>query len=234
MRRSFALVLDFVVATIAWPAILLGGDEADSPPLLTISANRFGSTFELMTIDVHGQNAELVLPDHCAAENPCWSPDVRKIAYRSKKSGQLQLYLYDFDRGEETNLTQTFSGEHEPTWSPDGQSLYFVRRTPIGEFGFTSPETGAYATTDPQTSQFRAAALSDPPRDRDRTAAPSIDATGLNLERLASSPGPRRPSLERCAALGSLTDLPKQPPREGTGRGAASAGAVTAAPRPSL
>ena len=31
-----------------------------------------------------------------------------------------------------------------PAWSPDGQALYFVQRTPIGGFAFTSPQTGDY------------------------------------------------------------------------------------------
>jgi tol-pal system beta propeller repeat protein TolB len=126
MRRSLALVLAFVMATATWPVVVLGDEEAESVPLLAVSANRFGSTFELVTIDIHGENAELVLPIRSAAENPCWSPDLRKIAYRSNKSGQLQLYVYDFDRGEETNVTNTASGEHEPTWSPDGKKMLFT------------------------------------------------------------------------------------------------------------
>lgn len=127
MRRSAALMMSLVSAIVAWPVPLLGDDEdASSEPLLTVSANRFGSAYELVTLDVHGENAELVLPTRFAAENPSWSPDGRKIAYRSRKSGQDQLYVYDFDRGEELNFTKTSTRECEPTWSPDGKQMIFT------------------------------------------------------------------------------------------------------------
>jgi Tol biopolymer transport system component len=126
MRRTLALILGFVISTVAGSSVTLADDNLEVEPLLAVSTNRFGPTFELVTIDVHGEHAELVLPFRCEAENPCWSPDLRKIAYRSKKSGQLQLYVYDFDRNEETNVTKTSSGEHEPTWSPDGNKMLFT------------------------------------------------------------------------------------------------------------
>ncbi len=129
MRRSEILIIWLIMAIASHPAVLLSEDEnREGSPLLTVSANRFGSAFELITLDVHGENAKLVLPIRSEAENPCWSPDCRRIAYRSHKSGQFQLYVYDFDADKEVNFTNTSSGEYEPTWAPDGKKMVFTSR----------------------------------------------------------------------------------------------------------
>lgn len=122
MQWSACLALSFA-ALMAMVARADDGEDAESEPLLAVAANRFGAEFELITIDVHGKNAKLSLPFRAPASNPCWSADGRKVAYRSNKSGRHQLYVYDFDRGEETRLTNTTSEEHVPTWSPDGKKL---------------------------------------------------------------------------------------------------------------
>jgi tol-pal system beta propeller repeat protein TolB len=125
--RLAIFVLGLVTVIFTHSMVSFGEDEdQDSLPLMTVSANRFGSAFELITLDVCGENPELVLPFRVAAENPCWSPDSRAIAYRCHKSGEDRLYVYDFDRGEELNFTNTLTRECEPTWSPDGKKMIFT------------------------------------------------------------------------------------------------------------
>lgn len=69
---------------------------------------------------------------------PMFSPDGRYLAYLSDETGWGQLYLHDFASGNRCQLTQ---GEYEHStpawiqgmrmfdWSPDSQSIYFLRNT---------------------------------------------------------------------------------------------------------
>ncbi|HVC99230.1 MAG TPA: hypothetical protein VND64_36535 [Pirellulales bacterium] len=125
MRKILTACFWFVV--VAYPLNLLRADDpAEALPLLTVSANRFGPTFELVTLDIAGQNANLELPYRGEAHDPFWSPDGRKLVYRSGKFGPLQACLFDVDRGEEINLTKSVVNEHQPVWSPDGQKILFT------------------------------------------------------------------------------------------------------------
>jgi Tol biopolymer transport system component len=116
-----------LLAAVACPASFVDADEpAESLPLLTVSANRFGPVFELVTLDISGRNAKLELPDRGEATDPFWSPDGRKLAFRSGRFGPLQACLFDVDRGEVVNLTKTAGNEHQPVWSPDGKRILFT------------------------------------------------------------------------------------------------------------
>lgn len=56
---------------------------------------------------------------------PCWSPDGRRIAFVSNRSGNWDLWSIGVDGGEETQLT-TFEGfDHSPRWSPDGSRIAY-------------------------------------------------------------------------------------------------------------
>jgi hypothetical protein len=105
--RLAIFVLGLVTVIFTHSTVSFGEDEdQDSLPLMTVSANRFGSAFELITLDVRGENPALVLPFRVAAENPCWSPDSRAIAYRCHKSGEEAVAL-----AEARDLAETAAGD---------------------------------------------------------------------------------------------------------------------------
>ena len=67
---------------------------------------------------------------------PQFSPDGRSLVYVSDASGWWQLYLYDIESGEHSQLTNVPAEHGEPAWvqgrrtygfSPDGMGLYFLR-----------------------------------------------------------------------------------------------------------
>ena len=59
-------------------------------------------------------------------EQPRWSPDGRRIAFKSTRGGSFNLYLMDPDGGNVTRLTNHAGNDHDPSWLPDGQSLVFA------------------------------------------------------------------------------------------------------------
>ena len=59
--------------------------------------------------------------------DPLWSPDGRRIAFRSTRDGNPELYVMDSDGSGQRRLTNSPGGESRFAWSPDGRKLAFVR-----------------------------------------------------------------------------------------------------------
>jgi Tol biopolymer transport system component len=68
--------------------------------------------------------------------NPFWSPDGKRIAFESDRTGFMQIFLMDVDG---KNVVQLTDGEADhrfessDPWSPDGSKLLFVERAPSEE-----------------------------------------------------------------------------------------------------
>ncbi len=57
---------------------------------------------------------------------PAWSPDGRKIAFRSTRNGNRDIYVMNADGSGKRNLTRNPAQEGSPSWSPDGRRIAFV------------------------------------------------------------------------------------------------------------
>ena len=57
---------------------------------------------------------------------PAWSPDGKRVAFTSARSGNWELYLIGAAGGKETQLTNNLAVDVAPTWSPDGTQLAFL------------------------------------------------------------------------------------------------------------
>ena len=56
---------------------------------------------------------------------PAWSPDGRWIAYETRVSGQLDLWLIEPDGRVNVPLVTHPRSDESPTWSPDGRQIAF-------------------------------------------------------------------------------------------------------------
>jgi Tol biopolymer transport system component len=57
---------------------------------------------------------------------PAWSPDGRKIAFRSTRNGNRDIYVMNADGSGKRNLTRNAASDSRPSWSPDGRKIAFV------------------------------------------------------------------------------------------------------------
>ena len=64
---------------------------------------------------------------------PRYSPDGRKIAFVSTRSGSRQIWVCDSDGSNAKRLTDAFDAADTPDWSPDGDRIAFMSRTETEE-----------------------------------------------------------------------------------------------------
>jgi Tol biopolymer transport system component len=60
--------------------------------------------------------------------SPAWSPDGRKIAFISNRTGTSEIYVMNADGSGQRRLTRNTASEFAPVWSPDGTKIAFERR----------------------------------------------------------------------------------------------------------
>ena len=118
-----ACVLAPTAAQASWPG--LNGWES-------FSSNRFdtaisGDIFVMPPIGLPQVQLTTARPDDAQS---AWSPDGRRIAFKSRRNGNNELYVMNPDGSDQTRLTNSFRvSEGQPAWSPDGTRLLY-RQTP--------------------------------------------------------------------------------------------------------
>jgi len=118
-----ACVLAPTAAQASWPG--LNGWES-------FSSNRFdtaisGDIFVMPPIGLPQVQLTTARPDDAQS---AWSPDGRRIAFKSRRNGNNELYVMNADGSGQTRLTNSFNvSEGQPAWSPDGTRLLY-RKTP--------------------------------------------------------------------------------------------------------
>jgi TolB protein len=92
----------------------------------TRSASNPNARVRLYTIDLAtGAIASLGTGGEWNDEQPRWSPDGRRVAFKSDRGGSYNLYVMNADGANVVRLTNHAGNDHDPTWAPDGASLVF-------------------------------------------------------------------------------------------------------------
>ena len=98
-----------------------------------IATIRVGSGQKRLAADgVVPINNSLLPYNRLQARDFSWSPDARKIAYVSKRSGQYNIWLVNSDGADDLQLTGNEDAKlflYCPIFSPDGRSIAYTSRT---------------------------------------------------------------------------------------------------------
>ncbi len=62
--------------------------------------------------------------------SPRWSPDGKRLAYLSNRSGKTQIHVRWVDMGQEAKITELEQSPGNIAWSPDGASIAYTARVP--------------------------------------------------------------------------------------------------------
>jgi Tol biopolymer transport system component len=133
--RGAPRALSLIPAAVVALAALSAGTAQAWPGLngyVAYGSNRTGSQF---SDDVYVSPLDVESPIRLTFRppddgQPAWSPDGRRLAFKTVQFGSNNLAVIDADGTGETLLTRTFNiSEGQPAWSPDRTKLLY-RRTP--------------------------------------------------------------------------------------------------------
>jgi Tol biopolymer transport system component len=87
----------------------------------------FGHANDIYTINPDGTGETNVTNDPAYDLQPAWSPDGKKIAFASFRSGNGDIYTINADGTGLLRITSDVASEGDPAWSPDGARIVFTR-----------------------------------------------------------------------------------------------------------
>jgi Tol biopolymer transport system component len=113
--------LNWAAGSVSWPSV------ARSQHRLVYMDNRFDES--LWRLDLRTGEYRMSIASSYTQEIPQYSPDGRRIAFQSNRSGEFAIWTCE-DDGENCQFLTSFGGTPGgcPRWSPDGRWLAFDSR----------------------------------------------------------------------------------------------------------
>ena len=84
-----------------------------------------GMTKIRVTSDKKRPHAVMITKKNRENSCPSWSPDGTKLAYSAKTNGIRQIWIYDFEKNEEWQLTSGPGNKENPFWAPNSNHIVF-------------------------------------------------------------------------------------------------------------
>jgi Tol biopolymer transport system component len=103
----------------------------DGAQILFVNANYAEATGDIFLMDRNGANVVQLTTAPQLDDQPAWSPDGLRVAFRSYRAGREgDIWVMNAAGGNLTNLTPDplpgISDERTPAWSPDGRRIAFA------------------------------------------------------------------------------------------------------------
>jgi Tol biopolymer transport system component len=86
----------------------------------------YGSHTDIYVMNSDGSGKRKLTHNARYNAEPAWSPDGRKIAFRSTQNGNRDIYVMNADGSGKRNLTRNPARDGSPSWSPDGRRIAFL------------------------------------------------------------------------------------------------------------
>jgi Tol biopolymer transport system component/DNA-binding winged helix-turn-helix (wHTH) protein len=106
---------------------------------IVFASNRAGN-WEIWVCDSDGRNAApLTSFNHLTTGSPRWSPDGRQIVFDARVEDSADIYVINVEGGAPRRLTTEPSEDIVPSWSSDGQWIYFCSNRSGGQQIWKTP-----------------------------------------------------------------------------------------------
>lgn len=127
----------------------------------------FVSGGDIWTVPLAGGEARLLVSHPATESRPVYSPDGRRLAFASNRTGNGDIYVLAFDSGELRRVTFDDVNDQLDAWSRDGRWLYFSSTSRdiagMNDIFRVSPEGGTpmQVSADRYTNEFFSAPSPD-------------------------------------------------------------------------